>query len=72
MVILYDKRMTTVIHPGTWLQHPFVPGFCFKVSGTHCIMVVECYVIEYKCFVRYVTIVYIFLETLFITGTMEI
>ena len=29
MVILYDKGMTTVIHPGTWSQHPFVSGFCF-------------------------------------------
>ena len=29
MVILYDKGMTIVIHPGTWSQHPFVSGFCF-------------------------------------------
>ena len=29
MVILNDKSMTTVIHPGTWSQHPFVSGFCF-------------------------------------------
>ena len=29
MVILYDKSITTVIHPGTWSQHPFVSGFFF-------------------------------------------
>ena len=29
MVILYDKSMTTIIHPGTLSQHPFVSGFCF-------------------------------------------
>ena len=29
MIILYDKSMTTVIHPGTWSQHPFVLGVCF-------------------------------------------
>ena len=28
MVILYDKGVTTVIHPGTWSQHPFVSGVC--------------------------------------------
>ena len=36
MVILNDKSMTTVIHPGTWSQHPFVSEVCF-FSGTHCI-----------------------------------
>ena len=34
MVILYDKGMTTVIHPGTWSQHPFVSGFCFFLGRT--------------------------------------
>ena len=29
MAILYDEGMTTVIHPGTWSQHPFVSGVCF-------------------------------------------
>ena len=29
IVILYDEGMTTVIHPGTWSQHPFVSGVCF-------------------------------------------
>ena len=29
MVILYDKGMTTVIHPGNWSQHPFVSGVFF-------------------------------------------
>ena len=29
MVILYDKSVTTVIHPGTWSQHPFVSGLFF-------------------------------------------
>ena len=36
MVILYDKGMTTVIHPGTLSQHSFVSGGLF-FSGTHCI-----------------------------------
>ena len=28
--ILYDEGMTTVIHPGTWSQHPFVSArVCF-------------------------------------------
>ena len=40
MVILYDKSMTTVIHPGTWSL-----GF----SGTHCIGGVESER-EVKCF----------------------
>ena len=39
MVILYDEGMTTVIHPGTWSQHPFVSGVCF-FSETHCILVI--------------------------------
>ena len=29
IVILYDKGMTTVIHPSTWSQHPFISGVCF-------------------------------------------
>ena len=29
MAILYDKGVTTVIHPGTWSQHPFVSGVYF-------------------------------------------
>ena len=29
MAILYDEGMTTVIHPGTWSEHPFVSGVCF-------------------------------------------
>ena len=29
MIILYDKSMATVIHPGTWSQQPFISGFCF-------------------------------------------
>ena len=37
MVILYDKSMTTVIHPGTWSQHPFVLGFCFVWDAYHSI-----------------------------------
>ena len=40
MAILYDEGMTTVIHPGTWSQHPFVSGVCFFLSGTHCILVI--------------------------------
>ena len=31
------RKHNTVIHPGTWSQHPFVSGFCF-FSGTHCIV----------------------------------
>ena len=34
VVILYDKSMTTVIHPGTWSQHPFVSGFCIFLGRT--------------------------------------
>ena len=29
MVILYDEGMTTVIHPGTWSQHPLFQGSVF-------------------------------------------
>ena len=33
MVILNDESMTTVIHPGTWSQHPFVSEVCFFLLG---------------------------------------